>query len=321
MDRTTVLNWAAFLTAAACRPIVTATIMADRGEVALVLQGAHGKPKGKIMTDAPRLSPADELSDRIAHAPLFTRVTSRPLKIRLEEAVGRMSGLGENAESEYQRALAALRDVADEAIDALRREFEALGTDEYVNRWAVVQLLSDLENPRALTTLDKIIASPLPDNRSQDPHGSAAARELVVRTTAVEAVSRLAAGGSSEARAALLRYVRHSVRSVKIAAVLAVVEQGGSKARKELQGRLAKSDHWMLKVHRVHPRDMPPLEGHRFLPPKSPPEAVMAPRPTTGAGGSSGQSESKAARGPRDGRPKPDIPPKASPVRPKKPKG
>ena len=231
-----------------------------------------------------------------------------------------MSGIGENAESEYQRALAALRDVADEAIDALGQEFEALGTEEHVNRWAVVQLLSDLENPRALATLDKIIASPLPEEGSTDPHGSAAARELVVRTTAVEAVSRLAVAGSVEARAALLRFVRHSVRSVKIAAALALVEQGGSKARKELQGRLAKSDHWMLELRRVHPRDMPPLEGHRFLPPKSPPEAVMAPRPTTGARAPSAQSENKTAPRLRGSRPKPDTP-KAGPVRPKKPRG
>ena len=166
------------------------------------------------MTDAPRLSPVDELSDRIAHAPLFMRVKSRPLRTRLEEAVRRMSGIGENAESEYQRALAALRDVADEAIDALGQEFEALGTEEHVNRWAVVQLLSDLENPRALATLDKIIASPLPEEGSTDPHGSAAARELVVRTTAVEAVSRLAVAGSVEARAALLK-VRAPLRSLR----------------------------------------------------------------------------------------------------------
>ena len=254
------------------------------------------------MTDAPRLSPADELNKLVTHAPLFKGVRSRPLKARLEEAVRRMNGLGEDAETEYQRALAALREAGDEAIDALGREFEALAADQYVNRWAVVQLLTDLEHPRALGALDRIIASPLPQERSKDPHGSTPARELVVRTTAVEAVARLAAAGSAEARVALLNYVRHPVRSVKIAAVLAYVEQGGSRARKELEDRMAKSDHWILEIRRMHPRETPPLEGHRFLPPKSPPEAATAPRPITGGRAATGTTASAAPRARSEGK-------------------
>ena len=234
------------------------------------------------MTDAPRISPADELNKVVRHAPLFEAVKSPRLKALLEETLQRMSGLGEDAESQYQRALAALRNTGGEALDALAEEFERLAADQYVNRWAVVQLLTDLEDPRALDALSRIIASPLPKERSDDPHGSPAARELVVRTTAVEAVTRLAAGGSDEARAALLKYVRHPVRSVKIAAALAYAEQGGSRARKELRKRMPKSDYWILEIRRVHPQEIPPIEGHRFLPPKSPPEAVTAPRPITG---------------------------------------
>jgi hypothetical protein len=234
------------------------------------------------MNDAPRVSPADELNKVVRHAPLFEAVKSPRLKSLLEEALQRMNGFGEDAESQYQRALAALRDAGSEALNALAQEFEALAGDQYVNRWAVVQLLTDLEDPRALDTLNRIIASPLPKERSDDPHGSPAARELVVRTTAVEAVTRLADGGSDEARAALLKYVRHPVRSVKIAAALAYVEQGGSRARKELRKRMPKSDYWILEIRRVHPQEIPPIEGHRFLPPKSPPEAVTAPRPITG---------------------------------------
>ena len=244
------------------------------------------------MTDAPRISSADELDRAVTHAPLFEAVKSPRLKALLEETLQRMNGLGEDAESQYQRALAALRNTEGEAIDALAQEFERLAADQYVNRWAVVQLLTDLEDPRALGALNRIIASPLPKERSDDPHGSPAARELVVRTTAIEAVTRLAAGGSDEARAALLKYARHPVRSVKIAAALAYLEQGGSRARKELRKRMPKSDHWILEIRRVHPQEIPPIEGHRFLPPKSPPEAVTTPRPITG-----GQAATKTRSG------------------------
>jgi HEAT repeat protein len=181
-------------------------------------------------------------------------------------------------------------------LDALAQEFERLAADQYVNRWAVVQLLTDLEDPRAL---DALIASPLPKERSDDPHGSPAARELVARTTAVEAVTRLAAGGSEEARAALLKYARHPVRSVKIAAALAYLEQGGSRARKELRKRMPKSDYWILEIRRVHPQEIPPIEGHRFLPPKSPPEAVTAPRPIRGGQAAATETRSGTMTVPR----------------------
>lgn len=256
------------------------------------------------MTDAPRLVAADELRRRVTHAPLFTRVRSRKLRTLLEEAVRRMSGLGENAEAEYQRALAALRDGGRAAIDALGREFAGLPEDQPQNRWAVVQLLADLRDPDTLGLLDKIVSAPLPVERSSDPHGSPAGRELVIRTTAVEAIGRLAADGSAEARSALLRYADHPVRSVRIAATLEYLERGGSQARRELLRRLSKADQWMLDIHRAHPQELPPLEGHRFLPPRLSPGEIHAPRPVLG---------DRAAESPTDARDGPAKPAKRPP--------
>ena len=281
------------------------------------------------MIDAPRLAPVDELNRRITHAPLFVSVKSSRLKGLLQEAVQRMNGLGEDAESKYQQALAALRETGREAIDALGKEFAVLAEDQYVNRWATVQLLTDLQDPRALDVLDKIISSPMPAERSHDPHSSTAGREVVIRTTAVEAVARLAAGGSVEARQTLLKHARHSVRSVKITAAVAYLEEAGSRGRKELLRRMLKSDHWILDIRRMHPREIPPIEGHRFLPPKSPPEATTAPRPVPGgraapstAGGASprARSEGNALPRPTDSPDKPG-PPAKGPRRPRNTKG
>ena len=85
------------------------------------------------MTDAPRISPADQLNKVVRHAPLFEAVKSPRLKALLEETLQRMSGLGEDAESQYQRALAALRNTGGEALEALDQEFERLAADQYVN--------------------------------------------------------------------------------------------------------------------------------------------------------------------------------------------
>ena len=134
------------------------------------------------MSDAPRLVPIDELNKRITHAALFNTVKSRTLKPLLQEALQRMNGFGEDAEPKYQQALAAVREAEDDAIDALAREFAALGQEDYINRWGVVQLLHDLQDPRALSLLDRIIAAPMPAEGSRDPHGSAAGREVVIRT-------------------------------------------------------------------------------------------------------------------------------------------
>lgn len=236
------------------------------------------------MSDAPRLVPADELTKRTTHSTLFERVKSPALKALLQEAVQRMNGFGEDAEPKYQRALAAVREAGEDAIEALGREFAALD-DEYVNRWGVVQLLHDLQDPRALSLLDRIVSSPMPPESSPDPHSSTAGREVVVRTTAVEAIGRLAAAGSTEARDVLLKYARHSVRSVKIAAALAYLAQEGAGGRKALLRRMAKSDHWMVDVRRVHPRELPAIEGHRFLPAKSPPQQAIVPRPASADAG------------------------------------
>ena len=128
------------------------------------------------MSDAPRLVPADELTKRTTHSTLFERVKSPALKALLQEAVQRMNGFGEDAEPKYQRALAAVREAGEDAIEALGREFAALD-DEYVNRWGVVQLLHDLQDPRALSLLDRIVSSPMPPESSPDPHSSTAGRE------------------------------------------------------------------------------------------------------------------------------------------------
>jgi hypothetical protein len=255
------------------------------------------------MSDAPRLGSTDELNKRITHAELFDKVKSRTLKALLQEAVLRMNGFGEDAEPRYQQALAAVREAGGEALDALGREFAALEEGEYVNRWGVVQLLNDLQEPRALSLLDRIISLPMPAERSRDPHSSTAAREVVIRTTAVEAVGRLAAAGNTEARDALLKYARHPVRSVKIAAALAYLEQPGGRGRKELLRRMLKSDHWMLGIRRVIPREIPAIEGYRFLPPKSAPEQAFVPRPASGGTGApaSPRSAPEVTPSPRSG--------------------
>jgi hypothetical protein len=128
------------------------------------------------MTDAPRVSPADELNKVVRHAPLFETVKSPQLKALLEEALQRMSGLGEDAESQYQRALAALRDAGSEALNALAQEFERLAADQYVNRWAVVQLLTDLEDPRALDALNCPRSVPMIPMAAPPPGSSSSVR-------------------------------------------------------------------------------------------------------------------------------------------------
>jgi hypothetical protein len=70
------------------------------------------------MTDAPRISSADELDRAVTHAPLFEAVKSPRLKALLEETLQRMSGLGEDAESQPSGRWPHCA-IQGEALDAL----------------------------------------------------------------------------------------------------------------------------------------------------------------------------------------------------------
>jgi len=114
-------------------------------------------------SDAPVLRTPDTVQIKVAEHPFsFRGSRNKEVNALIVEAVNRMGGVGDDAEEQYRRALAALKGRADEAVEILAAEYEALPEERYLDRWSLVQLLSDLRDPKAVKVLTGIVASKIP---------------------------------------------------------------------------------------------------------------------------------------------------------------
>ncbi|WP_410659969.1 HEAT repeat domain-containing protein [Amycolatopsis sp. lyj-112] len=200
------------------------------------------------------------------------------------QAAETMAASGEDAERNYQRSLDRLRERAEEVASAVGEQYDALAEDQYLERWGMVQLLTDLRHQATVPALENVLRQPIPPERSDDPaHGiSTVGEEVIIRTTAVEALARLASSGDSAAKELLLRQVRHEVFTVRRAAVQAIAESGDTdltaRVREELSGT---EDEQLLNIRRVDVRGVPQAVGGRFVkdsqddaaPPPEPPRS------------------------------------------------
>jgi HEAT repeat protein len=229
--------------------------------------------------DSPMLRRSDSFSAKRQGAALFSGRRS-PIRDLLRNALERMSASGEQADVFYQRALDDLRSRPSEAVRAIISEWERVPGDQHSNRWALIQLLSDIAHPAALDFLRKLIAAPLAGRPPKDPHGyNPLAKEVVIRTTAVEAIAKLAAGQQPAALEALLENVTSPVFSVQVACALAYQEHGPEHARRRLEQRLGDRAPEVLAIRRAHPGELSPLEGHRHLRLRHDPERHVPPAP------------------------------------------
>ncbi|MFG2668397.1 hypothetical protein ACGFY6_29695 [Streptomyces sp. NPDC048387] len=157
-------------------------------------------------------------------APAFTAATQA------------MSGVGDQAEERYQAALGALRaKPQDDLLALMRRGWESLPRVAYIERWGLVQLLTDLRLSSASELLGDILATPVPHDRGydqeqgrdQDDRFPPAVHEVILRTTAVEGLVRLAGEGNGRAVELLAQHVNHEERAVRVACIIALRELGG----------------------------------------------------------------------------------------------
>lgn len=213
--------------------------------------------------DTPRLESGDALTIQIVpHLFQFERSVAPELASRLVDAINLMGGVGEAAEACYQRALDGLARQAKDAVKALAEEYQRLPTSQYLDRWALLQLMVELRHEASLEFVDRLLAGVLPEEQSADPeHASTSAEEIMIRTTAVDVLDHLAADGSASARDLLLRHATHENFSIKRAAIQGYLAHGGEGARERLQKHLPQRDHFILDIHRLDVRQVPQATG------------------------------------------------------------
>jgi hypothetical protein len=217
--------------------------------------------------DTPRLVGGDILKvETVAHLFNFERSTDAELANRIVDAINLMGGVGEQAEACYQKALDGLARNSKAVVKALAEEYERLPVAQYLDRWALVQLMAELKHESALEAIDRLLSSRIPAEESADPHSfSSAGEEVMIRTTAVEAATRIAADGSARALDVLLRHASHENFSVKRAAIQGYLAHGGEQAREVLQKALPERDHHILDIKRVDVRQVPQAQGGLHL--------------------------------------------------------
>jgi hypothetical protein len=226
--------------------------------------------------DTPSLPAARDDQFEVAADRVAPLSAERPLSTAslVAETVELMNAAGESAEQKYQSRLDLLRERAGEVVSEVGARYDALEEDQYLERWSVVQLLTDLRRSASVNVLEEILRRPIPPERSPDPaHGfSTVGEETIIRTTAVEALARLAADGDQRSKQALLGNVRHPSFSVRRAAVQAIVDTGDAdlveRARRELADT---DDRRLFELRRVEVQSVPQAEGGRFLKQDTPP--------------------------------------------------
>lgn len=217
--------------------------------------------------DTPNLTVDDRLEVKaMANSFHFERSVDAELAARIVEAINRMGGAGEAAERCYQQAVDALARRGKEVVQALAEEADRLPEDRYLDRWALVQLMVELKHETALEPLDRLLSSRIPDERSADPHAfTTVGEEVMIRTSAVEALTRIAADGSQAACELLMHHSRHENFSVRRAAIQGYLAHGGEKAEDTLRQALPERDHFILSIRRTGVRHVPQAQGGLHL--------------------------------------------------------
>jgi hypothetical protein len=216
------------------------------------------------VSELPPTARPPDATDQLRITPRKRAVGSTsPAGVALANAVAAMNRAGDNAEDEYQRALDDLRRQADAVIVEIAREANDCDEGDYPTRWALVHLASELRDPAALPFLRNLVQTPIPPERSKDPHSfSSVAEETIMRTTAVEGVAALAAERQSkEAAEALWEFLKQPSLSVRRAAVQSIYHAvgGGKRVRDRIAGLLPDDQRFLIDLKPVAVTDVPQI--------------------------------------------------------------
>jgi len=238
-------------------------------------------PQEREISDTPRIDMDDELTLQEPSSKLGLKEETKSIDSQVRAAIATMSAAGQAAEANYQAELLALVSNPQAAIAAIGNMYRTTPEDAYIARWSQVHLLSDLRQNAALELFDSILSTPIPPEKMPNMITySTVGEEVMIRTTAIEGITRLAAKGDHKALDLLRKYVKHEALSVKRAAIQGYLETGGSNAREELRKILPEKDEWLLDIRRmdVHDVPQPQIEKASDTKDQPPPARITTPK-------------------------------------------
>jgi hypothetical protein len=201
-----------------------------------------------------------------------------PARALVRNYVATASLVDESGEERHRQALEALRNEPEAAVIEIARALGETSPQNYPARMVLILAASALENQHALPLLMSIIETPIPTEESPPVHGlGATAEEIILRTTAVDGIGRLARQGNERALSALVNLVESPIFSIRRASVQAALSArpNDEETRQRLLAVLPRNQHFLLElkspsvaeVEQPEPRQEGRREGRAAAPP------------------------------------------------------
>jgi hypothetical protein len=206
-----------------------------------------------------------------------TRNVSR-VRALVRNYVATASLVDESAEERHREALEALRNEPEAAVIEIARALGETAPQNYPARMVLILAASALENQHALPLLMGVVETPIPIEVSPPVHGlGATAEEIILRTTAVDGIGRLARQDDERALSALINLAESPIFSIRRASVQAALlaRPNDKKTRRRLLAVLPSNQYFLLElksprvteVEQPEPRDEGRLKRRANAPP------------------------------------------------------
>jgi len=204
-------------------------------------------------------------SDSSSQSQIDKLYPNTPAGQRVKEHMNASMAYGEDAETRYQESLTKLR-AEPGAADAIYETYKKIPAQNYLLRTMLTEALKELRAPAALAHLADIAREKIPpDQRPEDTEVDTRSDEVVIRITAVEGISILAANRSEEADRMLFELTGHEDLTVRQMAARGYLSSPIGNPEEKLQTlrrKLPESEHWYLTtkttdIKQVQHPDMP----------------------------------------------------------------
>jgi hypothetical protein len=209
---------------------------------------------------APSTLHADSVSQRQPEDNTSATNYSRSL---LNSFLNAINAVGSDAQEKYEKALTNMRERPEEVIIEIARAEERCDVLDYPKRWALIEAASELKHAAALSFLSNLVLTPIPPERSENPHSfSTVAEETLLRTTAVDGVRYLAEQGSEEAIKRLYEFLGQPSLSIRRASVQAILSVNKDNASKEhIASLLPPDQRFLIDLKTLHVGDVPQIDN------------------------------------------------------------
>lgn len=182
-----------------------------------------------------------------------------PIGNMVNNHMGLLVAVGEDAEEKYQTSLQLLRKKIPEVVKIIYHAYVLIDTTRYFRRWALVETLRELHSDSTVPFLIEIASSPIPEERWSDPEASSGDKESNIRVTAVEGIAEMAKRGNQNAEQALIKFFSHDDLSVRRQAIRGYLKVGRDYKERAayLQQILPEKDHWLINLDVTDPKEVP----------------------------------------------------------------